>query len=1073
MNPKVTWFFVAALTVASVRSQTTQAVVLGRITDQASDAPLAARIICEQLDGPSRFESHTNPDGTYAFLSVPPGTYRLSVEASGSYRPAELNNLTAPVGGYLEQDFKLRLLTDLWQRGLPRTVVANDGKTVLLFYGPDVDTTRAMSLEKDRGIQGSLEPSISEVVRSPFEQLPLAGRDAYTLVALQPGVASDTSTTRGLGVAVNGQRPSASNYLLDGLEFNNYLITGPLAPIPPEAIAEYRISTNNFSAEYGRTSGFLANTVTKSGGRKWHGVGYAYLKNEALNAAETGRTSRLPAREKQQGIQAGGPLPVAGLFSSSFFQFASLRSWGDAASYQFPSRAYIAGLDTNSAASRVLNRYAPPETGESNVNLIRQPDSVSTFTALERVDYAPGSGSSRYFARLAISRQSDPYFIWSPYRDFDSRLDNNATAIAAGFVHTGKGGLTTEIRGSLGTDLLQWNNPVPAVPTLLAPEYTLPGTPAVYFFSNRGSSGELDGNLFFSAGRHVVKIGGGVLTRNLHAQLTVPQSTTTYRFQDLDAFAQDRPLAVQFETTRLSVNPAQYVEPQQDRQYRYTQFFGFAQDSFRLTSRFLIHLGVRYESFGAPTNIGANRDALLTLGPGSSFPERLSTAMLLQPPSGGERLYDADHSNVAIRAGFAWNLQQNGKTSFRGGYGIYYDRPFDNLWLNSSLNNAVMASTSLGRTVDFLQPLASILNSATVNRSPDELAITLYQPRLRTPYSQSIFASLQHSLSRNFLAETNYTGSLGRRLLTTDLVNRQYSTCLPGFALNNCRYNRAYDDEFAYEANQGFSSYHAFTASLRANSPFLYGGIHYTWSHSIDNQTEPLTALTTNLETTRLSGPVIRTRPAQFAEQFNSSGDKGNSDFDQRHTLTLYAVLPIGALKSSLRGWSLSGLAAFRSGQPFTVYSSSDSFIPGVPGIVSYNRADLTDVGSLYKNTGSLGTGVRLINPASFSNPVNALGSTSRNEFRGPGLYNIDLSLSRSFPWPWFGEGARATFRVDAYNALNHANLNNLTENSSVLTNPNFGVAEYGRQDQRSSLPSASPLNETARQLQLMLKIVF
>src|SRR6202035_755804 len=103
-------------------------------------------------------------------------------------------------------------------------------------------------------------------------------------LVLQPNVAADTTTARGIGVSVGGQRPSASNFLLDGLENNNQLITGPLATVAPEAVQEFRISTNNFSAEYGWTTGYIANAVTKAGTNQWHGLGYFNLKNEALNA---------------------------------------------------------------------------------------------------------------------------------------------------------------------------------------------------------------------------------------------------------------------------------------------------------------------------------------------------------------------------------------------------------------------------------------------------------------------------------------------------------------------------------------------------------------------------------------------------------------------------------------------------------------------------------------------------------------------------------------------------------------------------------------------------------------------
>src|SRR5208283_3605085 len=112
------------------------------------------------------------------------------------------------------------------------------------------------------------------------------GRDVYTMLVSLSNVTADQGTARGLGISVAGQRPSSSNYLLDGVDNDNYLITGPLNPVAPEAVQEYRISTNNYSAEYGRTAGFVANAVTKAGGNAFHGVAYDYIKNTVLNAAD-------------------------------------------------------------------------------------------------------------------------------------------------------------------------------------------------------------------------------------------------------------------------------------------------------------------------------------------------------------------------------------------------------------------------------------------------------------------------------------------------------------------------------------------------------------------------------------------------------------------------------------------------------------------------------------------------------------------------------------------------------------------------------------------------------------------
>jgi hypothetical protein len=113
-----------------------------------------------------------------------------------------------------------------------------------------------------------------------------------------------------------------------------------------------------------------------------------------------------------------------------------------------------------------------------------------------------------------------------------------------------------------------------------------------------------------------------------------------------------------------------------------------------------------------------------------------------------------------------------------------------------------------------------------------------------------------------------------------------------------------------------------------------------------------------------------------------------------------------------------------------------------------------------------------LLNPAAFAEPASAsvVGNTGRNAFTGPGLYNVDFSLARSFSLPRLREGTRLTIRADAFNILNHANLNNP---NSLLGSPGFGLATYGRQGTASGFPAVSPVNETARQIQLLVRIEF
>src|SRR4029077_8624497 len=130
--------------------------------------------------------------------------------------------------------------------------------------------------------------------------------------------------------------------------------------------------------------------------------------------------------------------------------------------------------------------------------------------------------------------------------------------------------------------------------------------------------------------------------------------------------------------------------PDFNRAYRYAQSDFFVQDSYRIAPRLTLNFGLRYERFGAPQNTGSQNDAIVTLGTGGSFNARLASAMLVRPGSGNQNLYGADNLNFAPRVGFSWDPFGKGRTVLRGGFGIFYDSPFDNLWQNARNNNVAL-----------------------------------------------------------------------------------------------------------------------------------------------------------------------------------------------------------------------------------------------------------------------------------------------------------------------------------------------------------------------------------------------
>jgi hypothetical protein len=245
----------------------------------------------------------------------------------------------------------------------------------------------------------------------------------------------------------------------------------------------------------------------------------------------------------------------------------------------------------------------------------------------------------------------------------------------------------------------------------------------------------------------------------------------------------------------------------------------------------------------------------------------------------------------------------------------------------------------------------------------------------------------------------------------------------------------------------------------------------YTWSHSIDNQSDPLGAELFNLQFTTVGGGATAAGRSSFARQFDSGSDRGNSDFDQRHNLFLLGLWQSDASRQLLRGWRVSWMAAFRTGLPYSVEAPEPDFTYGLAGVQN-QRANVLDPAAVFLSAPRAAPGGKvLLNASAFGIPaVGALGNSGRNAFRGPGLYNVDFSLGRSFRVPRLREGTLLTVRADAFNVLNHANLNNPDD---LVGSPTFGLATYGRQGTASGFPAVSPVNETARQIQLLVRFEF
>lgn len=555
--------------------------------------------------------------------------------------------------------------------------------------------------------------------------------------------------------------------------------------------------------------------------------------------------------------------------------------------------------------------------------------------------------------------------------------------------------------------------------------------------------------MIWNHGRHLITSGAGLLLRQSSGYLTADRDGE-YLFDNVVQFAVSHPSAFVISLDRQALPDARV--PDFNREYGYRQYYLFAQDTFKVTSRLTTNYGLRYEYFGSPSNTGPTKDLLVQLGAGPSLQQRIASATLVTAPSGEQQLFGTDKSDVALRTGLSYDLFGKGRTVLRTAYGIFYDRPFDNLWENLRNNRFVLSFLTVPASAsgfNFLQPVAKVLSTYSDNVFPSNFPdLTLVDPGLKNGYTQSYFAGIQQRLAENITLEVNGVGSYGRRLITTDVINRQgeFNIALP---------------EIAYRAAQGLSGYNALTAVLRYRSERGMVQASYTWSKAIDNQSEPLLGDFFNLSRiTQLTNGAGAGGRAAFEQQFNPQRDRGKSDFDQRHNLVLYSYWN---LPSYLRGWTFGALAAFRSGFPYTVIG------PATGDIMNPRMEILDPRQTLLSPPVDVAGGKQLLNPAAFGIPT-GLGNEGRNAFIGPRFYDPDLSLGRTFRLRWIGESGRITVRTDAFNFLNHANLGNP---DTLFTSPTFGIATYGRQGISSGFPAQSPLSETPRQVQLLLRIAF
>ncbi|MBV9300980.1 MAG: TonB-dependent receptor [Acidobacteriaceae bacterium] len=540
-------------------------------------------------------------------------------------------------------------------------------------------------------------------------------------------------------------------------------------------------------------------------------------------------------------------------------------------------------------------------------------------------------------------------------------------------------------------------------------------------------------------------------------------------------------------TLTLPVGP-----PNFSRSNRFHDSALYAQDSWKLRPTFTLNLGLRWEYFGPPANLHPALNSNFYLGTGANIELQSATGVVLpatQSPVGG--IWVKQWKNFAPRVGFAWDVMGDGKTSIRGGYGIGYERNFNNVTFNIIQNPPDYAVLALQAGVDVPTiPLtgdnAGPLAGTSGTKPLPRVSLRAVDPNIKNAYAHQWSFSIERQLSNDAIVGIDYTGSAGEDLYTVDRLNLGGSAPVYAGDLAVSRINPQYGT-INFRTNGGNSIYNALNTRLELRNFRRYGltlRANYTWSHSIDDASSTFTTDNAGIYNLGLLDPL------------NPSLDRGDSDFDVRHRVVVAGVWQSpffskpGVTNLILGGWNLSPIFSARAGSPFTIYDSTNSdgnlyprvmfgnptYTPhytnvptGVPNTFTYLDLTAANINSSY------------INPLSGTSDFGPFpdSMTGRNAFRTPGAWTFNLGASKTFS---LTERVKLDLRGEAFDIFNHSNLylvygeNIVGGFAGTLANPLLPNITTTRGINTSSTITGASVNNGRlenRNLQLALRLSF
>lgn len=1072
---------VLGLTNAPAAAQSSTGNIAGYVKDTSGagipDVTVTARMVEQQTTRTAQ----TNSEGFYNMLALPPGKYEMTFEGKGFQKQTE-TGLELTVGQNLRVDSTLQL-------GSVETQVTVGAEA------PLVDTTSAT-------ISGLIDDQ-------RVQDLPLNGRNIMSLARILPGVLN-VKAPQSMGDArggpemdVNGGRPNMNLFTFNGGYFNNPSRNTGINFPPPDAIQEVRIQTHNFSAEYGRNPGSQVNVVSKAGTNEFHGAAWEFLRNDALNARNFFSPSVPSLKQNQFGAAAGTRIIKDKLFV--FGTYEGLRDHRQAQTVEsfLPTAAERAGDFTGIGTTLtdpvdpLTNKPLTDASGNSCVSNNKIAPGCLSPVAQKLLAFVPQTPSNTLVALASQPRVGDLFMTRADWNQSErhrvygsfyyANNSQNSPLLSSGGTIPGymSESFVTNTRNVVANDIYTFS------PSLIN-QFT-------FSFLNSGSN-QLQGKKIDPSALGINMpqyVPGGAVDVNVGGNFDLGSGFTTrffshnYQFRDSMNWIKGRHnfkfgfelLRLQFEqifigSPNFSFNGTRSGDPFadlmlgafsslsldfgiRDTNATTNAMSGFFQDEWKVTPRFTLTLGIRYEPF-LPWVEKNNRIDTVRPGQQSTVIPDAPIGVLFPGDKGVTKgLAPADLNNFAPRIGLAWDVFGTGKTSVRAGYGVYYESVNADSLAQENPPFAGFGSAFNGNIADPFGSTGQTAPPAVTTGKFGCTPIAAYPgiscPQfplpvnglftdlsLRTPYVQSFSLSIQHQLTPTLMIETAYAGKIGIKIEALRTYNpaKFENDPLTGAppSLQNVNDRVIFEPGIlgpaSYLLGNDFRSwYHSFqTQVTKRFSKGLSVVGSYTLAKSIDSSS-----------TDNLGGTV--------ANPFNLRQERGRSDWDRRHAFvaswlwTLPFKFNNHLANTMLGGWTLTGIHTIQSGLPLTFYMGQDVALDGTfgsqlaqlaPGITAKNIVVSHPNRNAFVNN--------FFNTAAFvpvnNVPLGTYGDAGRGLISGPAYNSSDFSVLKDFA---LRESLKLQFRAEMFNVFNQVNFNNP---DTTVTDSTFGVitsAQPGR----------------------------